>query len=268
MKNHFPFRLGTTSYILNDELLANIHFLKDKVDHVELFVYDSGELSNGQTSHLVTELSTIADDHDLTYSIHLPIGLKLGSPDKIQREAGVETIIKAVDATRSLHPLVWDLHLEQNYQGEVPGQAWQEACILSLEELKIKGVDPSRTGIETLEFNYEPIIPILDQTDYAVTLDIGHVWFGSLNEDFYLEQLLPRAVSFHIHGFEGMHDHKGIHTIEKNRIKRFLEALYKQPNRERYPVAIEVFSRCCLEKSLGVLNLVNQMVITPTPSSN
>ncbi len=31
-KNRFPFKVGTTSYIIPDEIIPNIEYLKDKVD--------------------------------------------------------------------------------------------------------------------------------------------------------------------------------------------------------------------------------------------
>ncbi len=253
MKNHFPFRLGTTCFILHEDVLTNVHFLKEQVDHIELFTYEDGNIDTHQKPCLIAELLEIAVEYNLTYSIHLPIGLKLGSLDINERKHGVETILRAIDATRPLRPLAWDLHLEQNYRGQTLNIAWQDACISSLEDLKRNGADPSRVGIETLEFDFEPIVPVLDQTGFAVTLDIGHVWFGALNENFYLEKILPRAVSFHLHGFSGHQDHQGLHTIDSAHIKHFLEELYKRSSLEKLPVSIEVFSHDCLERSLTVL---------------
>ncbi len=253
MKNHFPFRLGTTCFILNEDMLTNIHFLKSKVDHIELFTYENGAIATPSETSLTIELLDIADEFDLTYSVHLPIGLKLGSPDNNKRKEGVDAVLRAIDATLSLKPLAWDLHLEQNYMNQPPDASWQDACILSLEELKMNGADPSRIGIETLGFAYEPIVPILDQTGFAVTLDMGHVWFGALNEDYYLEEILPRAVSFHLHGFSEQQDHKGLHLIDCKSLQRFLTALDARSSTEKIPVSLEIFSQCCLEKSLNAL---------------
>ncbi|MEN7973166.1 MAG: sugar phosphate isomerase/epimerase, partial [Verrucomicrobiota bacterium] len=102
MKNRFPFRLGTTSYILHDDILPNVHFLKDKVDHIELLVFEGDEISNYPSPALVQELNAIAVDSDLSYSIHLPIGLKLGTPDEATRKRNIETTLRAIDATRPL----------------------------------------------------------------------------------------------------------------------------------------------------------------------
>jgi hypothetical protein len=46
MKGTFPFRLGTSSYIIPDEILPNIQYLKDLVDDVEIVLFESDEYSN------------------------------------------------------------------------------------------------------------------------------------------------------------------------------------------------------------------------------
>lgn len=46
MKGIFPFRLGTTSYILPDGLVTNVEFLGPLVDDVELVLFESEEVSN------------------------------------------------------------------------------------------------------------------------------------------------------------------------------------------------------------------------------
>ena len=254
MKNRFPFRLGTTSYIIRDDLLPNVHYLKDKVDHVELLLFETDEQSNYPSPAVVTELNQLAAEHDLTYSVHLPIGIKLGSPDEARRRKDVEAVLRAIDATAPLNPLAWDLHLEQNDTGEPEGPAWQEACIQSLNELKAAGADPARIGVETLEFDYAQTVPVLDETGFAITLDIGHVWYRRFDEDHYLKHYLPRAVSFHMHGFNDVRDHKSLHFIPRERIQRFLNAVAARPDAANLPVSIEVFSENSFHPSLEVLN--------------
>ena len=44
--NDLPFRLGTTSYILPDDILPNGRYLAGKVDDVELVLYEVDEAQN------------------------------------------------------------------------------------------------------------------------------------------------------------------------------------------------------------------------------
>jgi sugar phosphate isomerase/epimerase len=254
MKNRFPFRLGTTSFILRDDILPNVHYLKDKVDHVELLVFETDEQSNYPSPETVKELNAVAADHDLTYTVHLPIGIKLGSYDEGRRRKDIGAVLRAIEATVPLNPLAWDLHLEQNDEGLPDGPEWLDSCIKSLNELKTEGADPARIGIETLEHGFDQTIPVLDETGFAVTLDIGHVWYCDFDEAHYLEHYLPRAVSFHMHGFNEVRDHKSLHYIPQEKIKRFFDAVSARPNAARLPVSIEVFSETSFHPSLEALN--------------
>lgn len=253
MKNRFPFRLGTTSFIVRDDILPNVHFLKDKVDHVELLVFETDEQSNYPSVETVAELNAIAADHDLTYTVHLPIGIKLGSPDETRRKKDIEAVLRAIDATAPLNPLAWDMHLEEN-EGQPTDTAWQEACLRSLNKLKSGGADPTRIGIETLEFDYTPTVPLLDETGFAITLDIGHVWYCGFDESHYLETYLPRAISFHMHGFNHERDHKSLHHIPAEQRQRFFDAVVARPNPAHLPVSIEVFGEKHLTPSLEALH--------------
>jgi hypothetical protein len=78
LKNRFPFRLGTTSYIIPEEILPNVLFLADKVDDIELVLFESDEFSNLPDETTVKRLKEIADRSDLTYTIHLPLDTWMG----------------------------------------------------------------------------------------------------------------------------------------------------------------------------------------------
>jgi len=46
IKDRFPFRLGTTSYIVPADLMPNVVFLSPLVDDVELVLFESDTISN------------------------------------------------------------------------------------------------------------------------------------------------------------------------------------------------------------------------------
>ena len=41
-----PFRLGTTSYIIPADILPNVRYLADKVDDIELVLFEADDYSN------------------------------------------------------------------------------------------------------------------------------------------------------------------------------------------------------------------------------
>ena len=256
MKNQFPFRLGTTSFILRDDILPNVHYLKDKVDAVELLIFETDEVSNYPSPDAIKELNDIAAEHDLTYTVHLPIGIHLGTRNETTRTKNVGAFLRAIDATRALTPHAWDLHLEPDEASQTNPihdlPAWQAASFQSLEDLKNGGADPSRIGIETLEYPFDLAKPVIDEAGFGYCLDIGHCWYRGYNEDWFITELLPKARSFHLHGFDDVRDHRGLNHIPPKKLKRFIDAIAANP--EDKVVSIEVFGKQHLTPSWEALN--------------
>ncbi len=46
LKNRFPFRLGTTSYIIPADLMTNVRLLSPLVDDIELVLFEADDESN------------------------------------------------------------------------------------------------------------------------------------------------------------------------------------------------------------------------------
>jgi hypothetical protein len=57
LKSRFPFRIGTTSYIIPDDIEPNILYLSDVVDDIEIVLFESDEYSNIPDTQLVSRLS-------------------------------------------------------------------------------------------------------------------------------------------------------------------------------------------------------------------
>jgi len=261
MKHRFPFRLGTTSYILHDDVLPNIHFLKHRVDSIELLLFESDTESNYPAPAMVRELNAIAADCDLTFTVHLPAGQPLGARDAAEREAAVGAIGRAIAATRALEPVAWELHLEPDARGErLPSRdlpAWQAVCTDALHALTAgAGIDPARIGIENLEYDFAAALPVIEATGCGICMDIGHVWFNGFDEDMFLRDILPRARSFHLHGFNSERDHKGLQHMPREQVARFIRAVAGQPDAATRVVTLEIFSETDLDASLEVLNAI------------
>ena len=65
-------RLGTSSYIIPADIIPNVDYLKDKVDDIELVLFESKEASNIPGPDVIGELRRFADENNLTYTVHLP----------------------------------------------------------------------------------------------------------------------------------------------------------------------------------------------------
>ena len=106
------FRVGTTSYILPDDILPNVEYLAPRVDDIQLVLFETDEYgSNLPDAALRRRLIAQAQQHNLTYTVHLPLDLRLG-------DGGAATdlsLVKArrvIEATRDLHPHAYTLHLD------------------------------------------------------------------------------------------------------------------------------------------------------------
>lgn len=107
-----PFRLGTSSYILPDEILPNVRYLAGKVRDVELVLFEVDEGQNNLPSpEEVNSLRELASQHDLSYTVHLPLDLRLGS-DGDERKQSIFKAVRTIVATRALEPQAYIVHLD------------------------------------------------------------------------------------------------------------------------------------------------------------
>ena len=58
----YPFRLGTTSYIIPDDILPNARFLADKVDDIELVLFEVDDGPNNLPTPQTLKLTIRASD--------------------------------------------------------------------------------------------------------------------------------------------------------------------------------------------------------------
>ncbi len=133
----FPFRLGTTSYIIPDDILPNARYLADKVSDIELILFEVDDGPNNLPSpEVIHELSQIASQYDLTYTVHLPLDLKLGDHGSEQDQSLVKAE-RVIDCTRELDPWAYVLHLDgrsvRTSSDAAAIKHWQDQSVQALE---------------------------------------------------------------------------------------------------------------------------------------
>ena len=157
--NRLPFRLGTTSYIWPADILPNVVQLAPLVDDVELVLFESDEYgSNLPDAVTIAELGRLAEAHDLTYTVHLPLDLQLADDDSA-RPPSLEKARLVIERTRSLDPFAYVVHLDgkaiQNDVDDVRLVHWQSQAARSLDQVAGWAGDVGRVCVENLE-NYDP----------------------------------------------------------------------------------------------------------------
>ena len=245
----YPFRLGTTSYIIPADILPNVQFLAGQVQDIELILFEVDDGPNNLPSpNVVDALAALADTQDLTYTVHLPLDLRLGAA------GGVDTSLvkarKVIDCTLPLEPWAYVLHLDGKelrspQDGKLPSaerpavKAWQERSARALEMVGRWAGDPERLAVENLE-NYPPdfVVPVLDRVPVSRCVDIGHLWLDGHDPLPYLRMALPRTRVIHLHGV-AERDHKSLIHMPAEKLGAVVQQLFQ----ENYTgvVTLEVF---------------------------
>ena len=254
LKNTFAFRLGTTSYIIPDDVLPNIAFLADKIDDVELVLFESDELSNIPSPEQVAELRNIARDNNLTYTVHLPLDTWTGSADEAVRLSSIEKIKRVIDRMAPVEPFAYVCHLHGDRRGKNPVNdpaLWVEQHVKSLTEI-LTLVKPSDICIETLDYPFHLVESVVWDLNLSVCLDIGHLIIMEYNVEEHLDKYLDRTRIMHLHGVHEGKDHTDISHVDPALLNMVMERINQDSEPERV-CTLEIFSQKHFERSLDVL---------------
>ncbi len=113
-----------------------MRYLADKVDDIELVLFESEEMSNLPDEKTIRELSLLGESHDLSYTVHFPLDIYPGSRDQQERSRFLRTIERIVTLTEPLNPFGYVLHLTPESYGLVPSpnpKRWTPALIRVLK---------------------------------------------------------------------------------------------------------------------------------------
>lgn len=266
LKGRFPFRLGTTSYIVPDEILPNLQYLCDKVDDVELVLFESDQISNLPTAADVAQFAAIGRQHRLSYTIHLPTDTFLGASDEAVRQASVGKCLRVIRRLEPVAPFAYVLHFQSDRpDGRHAGpatatpahdvNAWQTALSRSVEDLLAAGVPAAMLCVENLDYPFEFAAPILFRYGLGITLDVGHILFYGYPLDDYLTAYLPKTRVIHLHGIHDGKDHRALTGIDPTVLRAFLARL-EQSDQSRV-LTMEIFGQ---PDFLASMNLLETLV--------
>src|SRR5574337_1828459 len=98
------FRLGTTSYIIPADILENVEWLAGKVRDIQLILFETDTHgSNLPDAALRRRLRELGAARNLTYSVHLPLDLRLADGGDITHESILKAR-KVIESTIELEP--------------------------------------------------------------------------------------------------------------------------------------------------------------------
>lgn len=258
----YPFRLGTSSYIIPADILPNVHYLAGKVRDVELVLFevDDGP-SNLPTPEQIAELQTLSAAYDLTFTVHLPLDLRLAD-DGSPRHASLEKARRVIDCTRNLNPWAYVLHLDGKAVRVDPTpealQRWQAQAVQSLELVGEWAGGIEKLAVENLEsYPLDFYDFVFEQTRASRTVDVGHLWLDGHDPVTYLQTALPRTRVIHIHGI-AERDHKSLANVAPEKLRAVVAELVRAHYRGVFTV--EVFAEDDFLTSLVALKSASRPV--------
>ena len=249
-----PCRLGTSSYIIPADIIPNLHHLSGRVDDVELILFESDEFSNIPSHDDVQAMAVIAREADLTFTVHLPLDIHLGSADEAERVASVGKCQRVIERMSPVDPFAWVLHLHGDHRGHPPTNdvpRWTEENRRSLSEL-LDGGPPSRMiCIEVLDYNFDLVERLVKEFDLSVCMDVGHLMVNGRDVPAHLDRWMSRSKVFHVHGVnpEGK-DHCHLGHLPPGFLEDLMERLSKLSPDDDRVVTMEIFGEDDFEQSL------------------
>ena len=255
LRGRFPFRLGTTSYIIPAEIVPNVRALAGTVDDVELVLFESEAACNLPDAETVGELRRLAAENALSYTVHLPLDARLGERDERERRRSVEKCLAVAERVREVEPLAWTVHFDADGPGRAApadARAWRAALERSARELLDSGIEPRRLCVETLGYPFEAVEDVVAELDLSVCLDVGHLLMYGHSLEAYLVRYLPRCRVVHLHGVIDGQDHGDLSGLPRNDLA-LLVALLCAGEGDARVVTLEVFNAADLAKSLAIL---------------
>ncbi len=180
-----PFRLGSTSYVYEADLLTNVERLATQqlVEDIELVLF---EVENGPSNFpdpaAVQAMAGIAAATGVTFTAHMPRDLR---HDADSEHPSLRLARRVIEFTRPLSPFAYVFHLDG---AGIDGPGWRDQALRAVETALRWVASPELLALENLE-HYDPayLEPIYAALPISRALDIGHLWkqgkgFNNLKE--------------------------------------------------------------------------------------
>ena len=250
--NSLPFRIGTTSYIIPDDILPNVRWLAGKVRDIELVLFDIDEYCNIPDEAQTAELVELAGSNGLSYTVHLPLNLNFSDTE---RDISIIKAMKVINGTRMLDPLAYVCHLECKDIPESEGRdlrLWQDQRIRAMKALSEESGLSAEFAVENLEsYPIEWNEPVIRKCGTHACLDIGHLFLRQQDPVPIMRKWLPLTSVVHLHGV-GTRDHQSLRHMPKEVIRTVLSELLHADYRG--VVTLEVFNEADLQGSLEMIS--------------
>jgi len=208
IKGRYPWRIGATSFVIPAGIEENVTYLADKVDDIQLLYFESLSQCHMPQQVDVNLLQGLAQEHNLSYTVHLPTDIQPGSSVPGVRQQSVDEIVRLMEEIAPLRPLCHDLHLA--WQPELAMEQWLHNIDDFLSKLKKNlGRERAMVAIENIDYPFSYVRSLVLTHGFELCADIGHALFWGEDEDALFADI-PLAAHIHYHGIRDGKDHRAL----------------------------------------------------------
>ncbi|MCI0613086.1 sugar phosphate isomerase/epimerase [bacterium] len=251
MKNAFPFRLGTTSYIYPGEIIPNVELLGDFLDEIQLLLFEGKTHSNIPDAATIRSLNNLAESKGIAYSVHLPLDAYPGHEDETVRKESVSMIRGIYDVGLALGCRQFVFHYASRNPDGRPFKhlgKWRDQLCKSTEELLASGVRPQNLCVENLAYPFVWIADLVKRYELSICIDVGHLRVNNFPVKRHINKYLDKTNVIHLHGLKKRIDHHGLSKKDFKSTKHLIEKIIEIGYHET--LILEVFQLDHLLESL------------------
>ncbi len=252
-KNRFPFTLACPSFIYPAGYADNVRHLAPFIDEIQLLFFESQPQSL-PSRELIRELANLAGSQTIRYHVHLPSDIYPGHPDSDERRRAADAVRDVLVRCEPLAPSTYTLHLNR-HPDNLPALSinrWQDHLIETLQRMLPSDMDHRRISVETLDYPFERVAPVIAALDLSVCMDMGHLMVHGADIAAFFERWRDRITIVHLHGVKAASDHLSLDHLDRRQMHTVLKLLQSFSG----VVCLEVYSQPGLEASLA--HLVDQ----------
>jgi sugar phosphate isomerase/epimerase len=253
---NLPFRIGTTSYIIPADILPNARYLADKVHDIQLVLFELDDAqSNLPDSAQILQLKSLAADYDLSFTVHLPLDLKLADSGNAV-DISIQKARRVIETTRELHPLAYIVHLDgkterSSINPDVLGK-WQKQAVLSLRQVAEFCGDIRLLAVENLEsYPLDFNDMVINAAGSSRCIDIGHLWLDGHDPLNFFPGRIEQTTAMHLHGINDR-DHQSLAYMPHEKIDQLFRYLLE--SNYTGVLTLEIFSEEDFNSSMQCVN--------------
>jgi sugar phosphate isomerase/epimerase len=250
-RRRFPFRIATTSFVYPDRIAPNVRALAQVVDEVEVLLFEkNAPPSSGE----ISEVAGILAETGLTVNVHLPLDAALAAEEPERRGEDARLLRLRIEQTLPWRPTSYCLHIAPSPRD--PARAamarWRRHAAESLTRLLRSPAAPEQITVETLDYPFERVEPLVEEFGLSVCVDLGHLFLHGFDPLPLFERHGNRIKVIHLHGVARGRDHLSLDRMAS----AFLPVVRELLAGYRGVVSIEVFSLEALKASLPFLEKI------------